>query len=104
MMQNAASMRPALTCRAQVAEVLQDRTAKQCRERWVNHLDPSINKSKWTAEEKAILLGPGPPGRLRGLGVSHRESLLYGVFVWTRRAPNGLKRRFRPLGRGEQEQ
>ena len=39
-----------------VAEVLDDRTAKQCRERWVNHADPAIDKSAWTVEEQAILL------------------------------------------------
>jgi hypothetical protein len=27
------------------------RTGKQCRERWHNHLDPDINKSRWTKEE-----------------------------------------------------
>lgn len=31
------------------------RTGKQCRERWHNHLDPSINKNAWTAEEEAIM-------------------------------------------------
>ena len=29
--------------------------AKQCRERWLNHLDPSLKKGGWTAEEDAIL-------------------------------------------------
>jgi hypothetical protein len=28
----------------------------QCRERWLNHLDPSINKGEWTEEEDQILL------------------------------------------------
>ncbi|CAM9515797.1 unnamed protein product, partial [Sphacelaria rigidula] len=27
------------------------RTAKQCRERWCHHLDPSVNHGNWTAEE-----------------------------------------------------
>ena len=27
------------------------RSGKQCRERWYNHLDPSVKKSKWTEEE-----------------------------------------------------
>jgi myb proto-oncogene protein len=39
-----------------VAEVLDARTAKQCRERGVNHADPAIDKSAWTVEEQAILL------------------------------------------------
>jgi hypothetical protein len=33
-------------------------------------------------------------GRLSALGVSHRKSILYGAFVWARRALNGRKRRF----------
>lgn len=32
------------------------RVGKQCRERWLNHLQPSINKSAWTPEEDLILL------------------------------------------------
>lgn len=31
------------------------RTAKQTRERWVNHLDPNIRKDKWTEAEEQIL-------------------------------------------------
>eukprot|EP00186_Timspurckia_oligopyrenoides_P001706 CAMPEP_0182441676 /NCGR_PEP_ID=MMETSP1172-20130603/659_1 /TAXON_ID=708627 /ORGANISM="Timspurckia oligopyrenoides, Strain CCMP3278" /LENGTH=222 /DNA_ID=CAMNT_0024636119 /DNA_START=31 /DNA_END=699 /DNA_ORIENTATION=+ len=39
-----------------ISEVMKDKTGKQCRERWVNHLDPNIRKSQWTvAEDKFIL-------------------------------------------------
>ncbi|KAA8498942.1 Transcription factor [Porphyridium purpureum] len=31
------------------------RTSKQCRERWLNHLQPSTHKSAWTAGEDALL-------------------------------------------------
>ena len=31
------------------------RTGKQCRTRWLNHLDPSIKKEPWTAEEERII-------------------------------------------------
>ena len=31
------------------------RTAKQCRERWTNVIDPSINKSVWTTEDDVLL-------------------------------------------------
>lgn len=34
---------------------VQGRSGKQCRERWHNHLDPSINKTPWTPAEEAIL-------------------------------------------------
>ena len=38
-----------------VAESVPSRTAKQCRERWVHHLAPAVNKDPWTAEEDLIL-------------------------------------------------
>ena len=31
------------------------RSGKQCRERWHNHLDPSINKKPWTEDEEKII-------------------------------------------------
>ena len=34
------------------------------------------------------------PGRLSGLSVSHSKSVLYGAFVWARRALSSQKRRF----------
>jgi hypothetical protein len=37
---------------------------------------------------------PGPRKRFSALSVSHCKSILYGVFVWVRRALNGQKRRF----------
>jgi len=32
------------------------RIGKQCRERWLNHLHPSVNKSQWTPAEDLLLL------------------------------------------------
>lgn len=32
------------------------RLGKQCRERWFNHLDPSLKKGEWSEEEDAILI------------------------------------------------
>jgi hypothetical protein len=37
---------------------------------------------------------PGPPGRLSTISVLPYKSVLYGVFVWARRALNRRKRRF----------
>lgn len=34
---------------------IEGRTGKQCRERWHNHLDPTIRKDPWTQEEEAIM-------------------------------------------------
>jgi hypothetical protein len=38
-----------------IASRLENRTPKQCRERWHNHLDPSIHKGPWSADEDQIL-------------------------------------------------
>ncbi|KAK6137515.1 hypothetical protein DH2020_028768 [Rehmannia glutinosa] len=38
-----------------IAKFLPGRIGKQCRERWHNHLDPSIKKDAWTEVEEAIL-------------------------------------------------
>jgi hypothetical protein len=38
-----------------VVSSLENRTPKQCRERWHNHLDPSIAKGPWSAAEDQIL-------------------------------------------------
>jgi len=32
------------------------RNGKQCRERWLNFLNPSIRKGKWTVQEDLLLL------------------------------------------------
>jgi hypothetical protein len=39
--------------------------------------------------------GPGPPGRLSTLSVFHSRCILYGVFVWARRALDRPERWFR---------
>lgn len=41
---------------SKIAEHIPRRNAKQCRERWVNNLDDSVNKSQWTEEEDRVLL------------------------------------------------
>jgi hypothetical protein len=38
-----------------VASELENRTPKQCRERWHNNLDPSIQKGPWSPEEDQLL-------------------------------------------------
>jgi len=38
-----------------VATHLNGRIGKQCRERWYNHLDPTIRKEPWTPDEDQII-------------------------------------------------
>ena len=41
---------------SQVAQALDaGRTAKQCRDRWVNHLRGGIKKGSWTADEEDLI-------------------------------------------------
>lgn len=39
-----------------IAKRLKSRRGKQCRERWHNHLDPSVIKTPWTKEEDLIII------------------------------------------------
>ncbi|GKY98547.1 hypothetical protein MPSEU_000811700 [Mayamaea pseudoterrestris] len=41
---------------AKIAAHLPGRQGKQCRERFVNHLDPVLKKGEWTDDEEAILI------------------------------------------------
>jgi len=72
-----------------VAEAVDTRDRKDCRERWVYQLNPEINKSEFTAEEDAYLLAlpqtgkwwsvaralPGPGGRT-DMAVKNRYNTL----------------------------
>lgn len=40
---------------AKCSKVISGRNGKQCRERWCNHLDPSIKKGGWSPEEDIII-------------------------------------------------
>jgi len=42
---------------SKIAEHLPGRSGKQCRERFVNHLDPNLKKCEWSDDEEAILIG-----------------------------------------------
>lgn len=39
-----------------IAACIQGRHPKQCRERWINHLDPQITKGKISDEEWELVL------------------------------------------------
>jgi hypothetical protein len=39
-----------------LAAQLENRTAKQLRERWLHHVDPTITKKPWTPEEDQIIV------------------------------------------------
>mmetsp|Transcript_8345 Transcript_8345/g.16854 ORF Transcript_8345/g.16854 Transcript_8345/m.16854 type:complete len:373 (+) Transcript_8345:112-1230(+) len=39
-----------------IAKQLKGRLGKQCRERWYNHLNPTIKKSEWTEDEDRIII------------------------------------------------
>jgi hypothetical protein len=40
-----------------VASYILGRGPKQCRERWINHLDSDVLKESWSAVEDSIVLG-----------------------------------------------
>lgn len=39
-----------------IAKHLPPRTARQCRERWCNYIDPNLSQEPWTPEEDEVLL------------------------------------------------
>ena len=39
-----------------IANKMEGRRGKQCRDRWLNHLKPDIRRGEWTAEEERILV------------------------------------------------
>ena len=39
-----------------VSKLMRQRSGKQCRERWICHLDPAIRKGPWSAEEEETLI------------------------------------------------
>lgn len=39
-----------------IANGIPGRNGKQCRERWLHHLDPNVKKGSWTEEEEKLLL------------------------------------------------
>ena len=38
-----------------IAKNLPGRIGKQCRERWYNHLIPTVNKKSWSQDEENLL-------------------------------------------------
>lgn len=38
-----------------IAKVMPNRNPRQCRERWINYLSPSVSKAPWTPEEDLLL-------------------------------------------------
>ena len=71
------------------------RHGKQCRERWYNHLDPTLKKGNWTAEEDLFLL---EKQQELGNHWSEISKLLIG------RNENSVKNRFKSLLRKAQKE
>lgn len=40
---------------SRLAKIVEGRTGKQCRERYLNHLDPSVVRTPWTQEEDELI-------------------------------------------------
>ena len=49
-------MSQGLTNWGKIAMQIPNRSWKQCRERWLHHLDPSVLKTEFTPEEDGIIL------------------------------------------------
>ena len=69
-----------------LAQHIPGRAGKQCRERWLNHLDQSVKKGEWEVGEDAVLC---EAQRRLGNKWSEIAKLLPG------RAENSVKNRFK---------
>ena len=67
---------------------------KQCRERWLNHLNPSLQKVKWSADEDLLLLSKQ---QVLGNHWSEIAKFLYG------RTENQVKNRWKSLIKKKQK-
>lgn len=76
-----------------VATCFPERTGKQCRERWHNHLLDGIKKGEWTKEEDSIIMTTHAHLGNQWAKIS---KLLNG------RSENGIKNRFYSLERRQQ--
>mmetsp|Transcript_12123 Transcript_12123/g.21918 ORF Transcript_12123/g.21918 Transcript_12123/m.21918 type:complete len:286 (-) Transcript_12123:8-865(-) len=68
-----------------ISRKITDKSGKQCRERWVNHLDPNVKKKGWTDEEDQVIL---EQVQLQGNHWSGIAKLLPG------RSDNSVKNRY----------
>jgi len=73
-----------------VAQSLQDRTGKQCRERYVNHLNPRLKVTDWSPVEDATIF------YFYNVSGSHWAKMSRGI---PGRTDNGIKNRFHNLRR-----
>lgn len=70
--------------------MMESRTGKQCRERYINHLDPDIKKSSWSAEEDEII---------RRLFPEHGTKWSQYMPFLSGRSDNAIKNRYHVISR-----
>lgn len=78
-----------------ISQQIPGRTGKQCRERWVNQLNPENNNDHWTTEEDQLLLD-----KTEELG--HQWSVIARYL--NGRSANSVKNRFQLLKRRRKDQ
>jgi hypothetical protein len=73
-----------------VASAVPNRTARQCRERWSNYLNPRLTSHAWTESEDRLLLA-----KVEEMGC--RWNVILGFFDG--RSKNSLRNRYRSVQR-----
>lgn len=78
-----------------IGGMLTDRSGKQCRERWHNHLNPDIKKGEWSEEEDMLILS-----MQRSIGNQWAKITKY----LPGRSDNAIKNRFHAIIRARSSQ
>lgn len=80
---------------AKVHNSFPSRKGKQCRERWINHLNPELQKHKWTDEEDEII-------RVMQKQVGNKWSVISKIL--SSRTENQIKNRWKMLKKKVEEE
>mgnify|MGYP001196020687 CR=1 FL=1 len=78
-----------------IGKAIGSRSGKQCRERYVNHLDPSINKDEWSFEEDFILI--------KCQNLFGNKWAMFSKQFLIGRTDNSIKNRYHCISRNKQD-
>ena len=73
-----------------IAEHMENRTPKQCRDRWELYLNPSVDRSKWADEDEKLLIS---------LQEQYGKKWSFFTQYFPKRTPDNIKNKWNNLNR-----